>query len=130
MNKFLPLLFLFFALGKDKASSLGEFLKNIDFASFKPVLQLLGLSDKTLDFICSEQFSELLDGSADLKSLIPVLTSFLNNNNEKKTEEKEKPDKSSGETYQSGSVTRKNLLSPIENVAPTEIETSLGTYFS
>lgn len=129
MHKFLPLLLLLLASGKNDATSLIDVIRRIDFASFKPVLKLLGLSDKTLDFICSEEFSNLLDGKTDLKSLLPFLTSFLNSD-DAETEKHENSAEFKEKDEQNSSVTRKNLLSPIENVAPTEIESSLGSYFS
>lgn len=129
MHKFLPLLLLLLASGKNDATSLIDVIRRIDFASFKPVLKLLGLSDKTLEFICSEEFSNLLDGKTDLKSLLPFLTSFLNSD-DNETEKHENSADLKEKDEQNSSVTRKNLLSPIENVAPTEIESSLGSYFS
>ena len=101
-----------------KLNSLFETLKSVDFNSFKPVFKLLGLNENITEFICSEKFSKLLENGFDIKSIPDLLSSadelFKKNENLSKSENSEK-----------------NLgLEPIKEVASTEIEESLGSFFT
>lgn len=117
---FLPLVLLAVALGGDKAKSLAEFLSRIDFKSFAPVLKILGFSDKMLDTLCSDEFSEMLSGEINAATITKILSGLTRGNDEK-----------SGDADKSAPPQKKsNFLSPIESVAPTEIEQTLGAYFS
>ena len=101
-------------LKSDRFKEVKELIERIDFESFKPVLKLLGINDGALDFLCSEKFSSLLNGQLDIKSLAEL---FLNPNSDEKAE--------------NGEIKEEYLgLNPIKNVAPSEIEESLGTFFS
>ena len=91
-----------------------DILKSIDFQSFKPILKLIGMNDGAVEFICSEKFSALLEGGLDLKSLGELFAVTTPHATEKEAEEK-----------------REYLgLEPIKEVASSEIEESLGSFFS
>ncbi|MBE5741838.1 MAG: hypothetical protein E7360_00760 [Clostridiales bacterium] len=118
---FLPFLFIAILLGGEKLSSLKEFLSHVDFKSFTPVLKILGVSDSTIDFLCSEKLSSLLTQNTDLKTLLPLLISLFNNKKEEEntpTDEEEKV------------VNLDDAISPIKKVAPTEVEETFNAYFS
>lgn len=101
-----------------KFNTLIETLKSIDFNSFKPVFKLLGLNENITEFICSEKFSEFLENGLDIKR-IPDLLSVADDLF-KKTE-----------TASSMEQSEKDLgLEPIKEVASSEIEESLGSFFT
>lgn len=78
----LPLVLLAVALGGDKAKSLAEFLSHIDFKSFAPVLKILGFSDKMLETLCSDEFSEMLSGEINAATITKILSGLTRNNDE------------------------------------------------
>ena len=102
-------------LSGNRFSQIKDMLKSIDFASFKPLLSLLGLNGKTLDFICSDGFAALLEGNADLSKITEVLAPLI------------RPSEESAAAV----VQEKDFgLEPIKSVAPSEIEESFGCYFN
>lgn len=118
---FLPLILLAVALGGDKAKSLAEFLSHIDFKSFAPVLKILGFSDKMLETLCSDEFSEMLSGEINAATITKILSGLTRGNSD---------EKGGGADKSAPPQKKSNFLSPIESVAPTEIEQTLGAYFS
>ena len=54
MNALLPVFLVLVLFGGEKTKSVTELLSRIDFASFRPVFNLLGVNGKTVDFLCSE----------------------------------------------------------------------------
>lgn len=117
MNLF-PLLLLAVLLGGEKLRSITEFLARIDFKSFAPILKLSGLSDETIDFLSSEEFSSILEGNGNAIALLKSLGNVFSTKKANDAEESAPSEKNN------------NFLSPIEDVAPTEIERSLGAYFA
>ena len=115
----LPLLLIGLLLGGERLNSIKEFLSKIDFASFSPIFRLLGLNQNTVDFLSSENFSKLLEEN-DLKNVLPLLSSlFTNQNNtEVKAEEVEEEDGLD------------KIISPIKNVAPTDVEETFSSFFN
>ena len=118
----LPLLLIALLSNGEKFSSIKEFLSHIDFNSFSPVFKLFGLNENIIGFLCSEQFSSMLSGNLDLKSLLPILTSFLSpkTNNEKQKEDCE------AETPQSQTA-NSDYFAPIKDIIPSDIEEQLFT---
>ena len=115
----LPLLLIGLLLGGERLNSIKEFLSKIDFASFSPIFRLLGLNQNTVDFLSSENFSKLLEEN-DFKNVLPLLSSlFTSHNNtevkEEKAEEEDGLDK---------------IISPIKNVAPTDVEETFSSFFN
>ena len=115
----LPLLLIGLLLGGERVNSIKEFLSKIDFASFSPIFRLLGLSQNTVDFLSSENFSKLLEES-DFKNILPLLSSLFTNQNsaEVKAEEDEKEE------------SLDKIISPIKNVAPTDVEETFSSFFN
>lgn len=121
MNALLPVFLVLVLFGGEKTKSVTELLSRIDFASFRPVFNLLGVNDKTVDFLCSEEFSRAVDGNLDAAALMKLVSDLA-----AKPERNEKAD---DESKNSSSAEVANKLSPIENVVPSEIENSLTSYF-
>lgn len=121
MNALLPVFLVLVLFGGEKTKSVTELLSRIDFASFRPVFNLLGVNGKTVDFLCSEEFSRAVDGNLDAAALMKLVSDLA-----AKPERNEKAD---DESKNSSSTEVANKLSPIENVVPSEIENSLTSYF-
>lgn len=121
MNALLPVFLVLVLFGGEKTKSVTELLSRIDFASFRPVFNLLGVNGKTVDFLCSEEFSRAVDGNLDATALMKLVSDLA-----AKPERNEKAD---DESKNSSSAEVANKLSPIENVVPSEIENSLTSYF-
>lgn len=121
MNALLPVFLVLVLFGGEKTKSVTELLSRIDFASFRPVFNLLGVNGKTVDFLCSEEFSRAVDGNLDAAALMKLVSDLV-----AKPERNEKAD---DESKNSSSAEVANKLSPIENVVPSEIENSLTSYF-
>lgn len=113
----LPLLLIGLLMGGEKFSSLKDTLLKIDFASFSPILQLIGVDKKTVDFLSSEEFEKTLS-SGDLKSLLPVVTSLFS----KPTTEKEELDSPEQKPC--------DYLAPIKNVAPTDVGATIESFLA
>ena len=114
----LPLLLIGILLGGERFSSLKELIQRIDFPSFAPVFQLLGVDKKTIEFLSSEEFSNSLS-NGDLKSLLPLLAPILTKESKDKTEE-------------DCDEEQKNCdyLSPIKNVAPTDVGATIENFLA
>ena len=107
----LPIVLLLFVFGGGSLQGMKDLLSRIDLSSFSPLFPFLGIDKKTADFLCGEEFSSLLEGNADVRSLLPVLGNlFL-----KKAEET--------------SPKKPLSLDPIRNIATGDIEAALGNYF-
>ncbi len=115
----LPLLLILFLLfGGERTADVRNLLARIDFASFAPVLKLLGLGESAIDFLSSENFEKLIEGG-DLKSVLPAILSSFG--------KKEKPSEGSSD---GNAPVKNNYLEPIKDVAATDVEEALGSYFS
>ncbi|MBR2337303.1 MAG: hypothetical protein IKA61_05120 [Clostridia bacterium] len=111
----LPLLLIGLLLGGEKFSSFKDLLTRIDFASFSPVFNLLGVDKKTVDFLCSDDFANALSGGDGIKSLLPLLSSLLAKPQPENKDSKEQ-------------LKPCDYLSPIKNVAPTDVGTTIENY--
>lgn len=113
----LPLLLVGVLLGGEKFSSIKDLLLKIDFASFTPIFQLLGVDKSTVDFLCSEDFTNTLS-NGDLKSILPLLSPLFSKAKNEEPKQEESPLKPC------------DYLSPIKNVAPTDVGATIENYFS
>ena len=113
----LPILLFGLLLKGESFSSIKDLLLKIDFASFSPVLQLLGVDKKTIDFLSSEEFEQNLS-NGDFKSLIPLVSSLFSKPQAKVVEDDDE---------QSAHC---DYVSPIKNVAPTDIGATIENYFN
>lgn len=115
---FIPIILVLALLfGGEKITQIKDFLSKIDFASFAPILTTLGVKKEFVDYLSSEEFSETLSGDFDLKKLLPLLTSLFSPN---KTD-----DKSNGQ-----SPPNTDYIKPIKDVAPSDVEDSINSFFS
>ena len=117
---FLPIVFLLFVFGGGSLQGMKDLLSRIDLSSFSPLFPFLGIDKKTADFLCGEEFSSLLEGNADVRSLLPVLGNLFLKKNED-PEEKNEAEETSPKKPLS--------LDPIRNIATGDIEAALGNYF-
>lgn len=124
MNALLSVFLILVLFGGERTANVAELIRRIDFASFRPVFNLLGVNEKTVDFLCSDEFSAAISNENFTPSaLVKLLSSF---SADRKAEKDEKTD--DGESPSSAET--ENKLSPIESVAPEEIERSLSGFFS
>ncbi len=115
----LPILILFLLFGGNRLSEIKNLLSKIDFQSFAPILKLIGADDKTIEFISSESFAKFLSGEV---SPIELLKNFpMQGMNIGK---KNSPENTSDEE----NISFK--LDPIKEVASSDIEEDLGSFFS
>ena len=121
MSALLPVFLILLLFGGEKTKTVTEFISHIDFASFRPVFNLLGVNGKTADFLCSEEFSRATEGRLDAASRIKLVSEL--------SARSERDEKADDECKNSSSAEVANKLSPIENVVPSEIENSLTSYF-
>ncbi len=117
---FLPVVLLLFVFGGGSLQGMKDLLSRIDISSFSPLFPFLGIDKKTADFLCGEEFSSLLEGNADLKSLLPLLGNLFRG-------ETEKTDK--GSDSEETPPKKPASLDPIRNIATGDIEAALGSYF-
>ena len=115
----LPLLLFGLLLYSEKLSSLKELLLKIDFKSFSPILKLLGIKQGAIDLLCSEDFERILSSEGDLKSLLPLLGSLFNKEKETAPEQND---------FEASPPI--DFISPIKNVAPTDVEETISNYIN
>ena len=117
MNLISIVVILALLFGGEKLNQIKEFLSRIDFPSFAPILQILGLKQEGIDFLSSEKFNKILTGELDLKTLLPLITSLFSTAD--KREDKSEPKQKNSD-----------YASPIKDVAPTDVEESINAYFN
>ena len=123
MNILLFFLIMLF-LGGNNSGNLLDLLLRLDYKSFAPVLKLLGVNQKIIDILSSDELSSALNGNIDLQTILKAV-SLLSSHTESKDEEKENGLKETNESVDPES----DFLDPIKSVAPSEIEESLGNFF-
>jgi len=119
MNPLL-LVFLFLFLGKDGISQIKDLIARIDFKSFAPVMKLLGVSDKAIEFLSSDGFSAALEQGGDIKTLLSAALAASSGIN------KNSPPADTADEE----IVSNNYLNPIKNVASDEVEQTLGNFFA
>ena len=117
---FIPLILILFLLFKKTDSPILEFVKGIDLSSITPILQLLGINERSLDFLNDDNFKNFLSGNGDLKSLIPMLLPLIKNF----TSQNPTPTADFSDSIKS------EYLSPIKDFASPEITEILNEYFT
>ncbi len=117
---FLPLILIAFLLFRKTDSPILELINNIDLNSITPILELLGINADSLNFLKDDNFKNFLAGNGDLKSLLPMLLTliktFTANTNNQTTDFK-------------GNL-KSEYLSPIKDIASSEITNSLSEFFT
>ena len=102
---YLPLILIAFLL-MNKGEGLNGLLSNVNLESLAPLLSLTGLDESALDSV-----KALLSSGGDLKSLLPLLL------------------KTFQPTPQPSTKEQANHLTPIKDIASSEIISTLGNYF-
>ena len=62
MNALLPIFLILLLFGGDRTRGVGELLSRVDFASFKPVFDMLGVKKEIVDFLSSDEFENSISG--------------------------------------------------------------------
>ena len=129
--KILLLVLVLLYLFKTNPSGIKDILLNLDIPSFTPLFKLIGLDDKTIDFLTSEKFSEALSNIAanDLsgaKALLPLLFSVLSP--DKKNEKNEKTPEE--ESTSSAGEASAEYFNPVKEIIPDDISENLSGFFS
>ncbi len=117
---FLPIVLIVVYLLNNKGG-LKDFLGGIDFESLSPILSLFGADNKTIELLSSPEIKQILSGNADIKTLIPLISTFISSMNKV------------GESFDLKSQENQytaEYLNPIKDVASDEILSSLGNYFN
>ncbi len=128
--KILLLVLVLLYLFKTNPSGIRDILLNLDIPSFTPLFKLLGLNDKTVEFLTSEKFSETLANIAEndlsgAKALLPLLFSLLSPENKDKKEEK-----AAAEENSSAAAVNAEYFNPVKEIIPDDISENLSGFFS
>ena len=116
---FLPIiLIVLFLLNRN--DGMKELLGGLDFKSISPLLSLFGVDEKAVDMLSSPELSDLFNGKGDIKSLIPLLSSFVSTMKNTPSSTLQKP---------SESTFSPEYLNPIKDVASEEVYSTLNNYF-
>lgn len=116
----LPIVLIVVFLLNNKGG-LKDFLGGVDLKSLSPILSLLGADGKIIDTLSSPEVEKILSGNADIKSLLPLITSLMTKNIQ--------PLKESENKIETEDIVPE-YLNPIKDLALQEILSSLGGYFS
>lgn len=121
----LPLLFLLLFSQNNQNFQLKNILENLDVQSLAPVLNLLGINGNAINLLSSPQFKEILNGNANLTSILPSLLPLFSglfnaeNSSDKKNDGAKAPPKD-----------QCFYLSPIEDFANDTVKNGLSDYFA
>ena len=118
---FLPIILIVVYLLNNKGG-LKDFLGGIDLESLSPILSLLGADNKAIELLSSPEIKQILSGNADIKTLLPLITSFIGSMG--KSGNADTPTSSSENSFTA------EYLNPIKDLASNEILSSLGNYFN
>ena len=111
---FLPIILLIFYMLKG-GSGLKDLFSNLDLNSIAPLLTTFGVDEKLVSTLFSGEFKSLLSGKFDLATLLPLITSLAGNFNA---------------NTPAATIAKAERLDPIKDVAPSQIYSTLGNYFS
>ncbi len=96
-------------------------LKDFDFESIAPLLNLFGVNDNVLKLLTGDEMKNITSDNFDIKSVLPLVTSLLENF--KSTNHKPF-------VNEQHFAPTPEYLNPIKDVASAEILSSLGNYFN
>lgn len=114
---YLPIILIVVFLLSNKNSN-GNSL-SFDLESITPLLSLFGVSPEILNMLSSDAIKNVLNGNADINSLLPLITSFVSNfkpSSFTQAPQTQEPDTS-------------EFFSPIKDLAEDKILSTLGSYF-
>ncbi|MBE5744372.1 MAG: hypothetical protein E7358_06680 [Clostridiales bacterium] len=114
---YLPIILIVVFLLSNKNST--ENALPFDLESITPLLSLFGVSPQISEILSSDAIKNVLSGNADIKSLLPVITSLITSL------------KSSAPTPtpQAEESENSEFFNPIKDVAEDKILSTLGNYF-
>ena len=116
---YLPIILIVVYLLNNKGN-LKDFIGDFDFESISPLLSLFGVNENLLKTLSSLDIKNVLQGNADIKSILPLiinLASSMNNHGQQVSE------------VNDSFTTTPEALEPIKDLAPEQIISSLGNYF-
>lgn len=128
MNFTLLLLILLY-FWRNNPSWLKSVLPRLDLPSFAPLFKILGLSDKTVNFLTSEKFAAALSAafdndSADFKSILPALIGLLSSQDKSEEEKKAASEENASEAADVNAA----YFTPVKDIMPDDISESLSEY--
>lgn len=116
---YLPIiLIVIFLLGNK--GNLKDFIGDFDFESISPLLSLFGVNENVLQTLSSLDIKNVLQGNADIKSILPLIINLASNMNTQQN---------TNATFQDSFTPTPEALEPIKDLAPEQIISSLGNYF-
>ena len=115
---FLPIILtIVFLLNKN--ANFKDVLSGFDVESISPLLSLFGVPESAAQTLKSEEFKNVLNGSLDVKTILPLITNLISSF-------KTASPVNASETP----LNAPEYLNPIKDVASAEILSSLGNYFN
>lgn len=115
---FLPIILtIVFLLNKN--ANFKDVLSGFDVESIAPLLSLFGVPESAAQTLKSEEFKNVLNGSLDVKTILPLITNLISSFKTAST----------ANTSENPLITPE-YLNPIKDVASPEILSSLGSYFN
>lgn len=126
---FAPLLLILLYFWKNNPSWLKNVLPRLDLPSFAPLFKILGLSDKTVNFLTSEKFAAALSAAfandpADFKSILPALIGLFSSQDKSEEEKKAASEEKSSEAADVNAA----YFTPVKDIMPEDISESLSEY--
>ena len=126
---FAPLLLILLYFWKNNPSWFKNVLPRLDLPSFAPLFKILGLSDKTVNFLTSEKFAAALSAafendSADFKSILPALIGLFSSQDKSEEEKKAASEEKPSEAPDVNAV----YFAPVKDIMPEDISESLSEY--
>ena len=130
---YLPILLLFLLFAKSSGAASGlnlaELISRLDWESFAPLFKILGLSDKTVNFLTSEKFAAALSAafdndSVDFKSILPALIGLFSSQDKSEEEKKAASEEKSSEAADVNAA----YFTPVKDIMPEDISESLSEY--
>ncbi len=113
---YLPIILIVVFLLSNKNSNGNEL--PFDLETITPLLSLFGVSPKISEILSSADIKNVLSGNADIKSLLPLITSLITT-----LKPNEPPVEQNFESENS------EFFNPIKDVAEDKIISTLGSYF-
>ncbi len=76
---YMLLILIFFLFLRGQNGNLTDLLSSINLSEIAPILQTFGVDASILEKLNGDEFKSLLSGNFDLKTLLPLITPFLQN---------------------------------------------------
>ena len=106
----------------NKKGGISELLGGLDVESISPLLSLFGVNKGMVELLSSQELKNVLSGNADIKSIIPLITTLM-------TSIKASEPSNQEHTTTTESTFTPEYLNPIKDVASPDVYTVLNNYF-